>query len=249
MDPIYLLIYGVIYGVPLIGSYVLALILVKTVFKGRSWRWPVSFGFVLAASCMPWLLDRISISRDVAAYGPDIISPETLTLEAGALWRLEDSNHAGITCGYFCNYDALPFVTEVSGSESPAYGLQFHNTGHQLGQHNLWDGLYGRTPTEGEPFPYQYAYISLLSYQDYGVPQSGNYRKPHWPEDGKGVHLLVRLPENGQIDFGNADVLYRRYNIQTEAALPFLWGIARGTVQIPSSVTIFQDLVAISSVQ
>ncbi len=238
--------YFLTYGVPLIGTAILIVLIAKVVFRGAWWGWLLAAAGVIAASCVPWWLDRQELQREVAAFAPDEIIPDTLTLAPGALWHIEEGNHAGVTCSWECDFGDFPFVTKVD-SGGVEYALQLGSSGQPIDRHNLWDGLYDVTRAPGQDFPYQYAYIGLSIYRDYGVPQSGDYRKPHWPASGKGVHMLVVLPADGILDFATADVLYRRHNVQRDMAQPFFWGQATQTVQYPSTKMIFDDLHAVAT--
>lgn len=242
----FVVLFLIVFVVPLIVSGLLILFLAKTVFRDRPWRWPVATGLVLVASSVPWAVDQWELRQDLAAYASDTIFPDSLELEPGRLWHLETSNTAGLTCAYRCDFTELGFVTGADRQEV-TYALQMGATIPTISQHDLWGGLEGVTREAGARFPYQYAFISLPQYMDYGVPQSGNYRNPRWPLSGHGVHMLVRLPEDGMLDFGTADVVYRRYNVQREMAYPFLWGVASGTAQSPGVLEIFGDLRAISA--
>ncbi|MEL6957907.1 MAG: hypothetical protein AAGL89_03005, partial [Pseudomonadota bacterium] len=245
MGLVYLVMYFVTYVVPLIGSLLLVWVLAVVVFRRRRWAWSASFICVAVASSVPWMMDRIALRQELAAYASDTIYPNRLRLEPGALWHIEEGNHAGVTCSWECDFTRLPFVTEV-GEQDVGYALQLDTSGAPIDQHNLWDGLYDLEQQPGQAFPYQYAYIGLSQYRDFGVPQSGDYRMPHWPETGKGVHMLVRIPSDGMLNFETAEVLYRRYNVQREMALLLLWGVATETVQTPGTDAIFNDLVAIA---
>lgn len=244
----YLLIYVVTFVVPLLISVGLFL-LVRRLLAGRTpYAALVALCLVLAASCVPWVMDRFAVRADLAALARDEIYPDEVALPPGALWYLSEHNHAGVSCHWPCDFSDLPFVTHVS-DQNVDYALSLGYEQSPLDTHDLLNGLVKKDTQLRDGFPFDYAFISISGYRDHGVPNGDPYRKPGWPETVKGVHMLVALPPDGQLDFATADIVYRRYNVQETVARPFFWGIATETEQTPSVEAILDDLRRISRVE
>lgn len=229
---------------PLITA-LLAWLLYRLVFRRRRWTILPSLFLALALSCVPALLDRSALNRDLARYAPDEITPDRIILPSGPLLHLQESNHAGITCDLDCPFSDLPFVSQVAIDDLRRLTDE---QGNPLDARlDLWSAL--DNPDRSQAFPFRYAFISAPVYWYATAIGVADYRKSYWPKDGKGVHMLVELPPDGILDLTTAATHYLRFNIQTDLARYLFWGIGRQTEQQPSTSQIFQDLLAISQAE
>ena len=242
---IYAVIYLAQYVLPLLITAALAWLLYRLVFRRRRWAILPSLVLALALSCIPALLDRMALSRDLAQYAADEIRPDRIALPPGPLLHLQESNHAGITCDWDCPFADLPFVTEITTDDL----LRFTDLQGDLlkAPIDLW--RVSENPNRSQPYPYRYAFISVPTYWYATAIGVADYRKPYWPEDGKGVHMLVELPPDGILDLRSATTHYRHFNIQTDLASYFFWGISGETVQDPPVSEMFQDIATASRVE
>ncbi len=237
---IYLAIFLIFYVLPLALTALVALVLYRLVFRRRRWGMAISVGLALALSSIPPVLDRVMLRRELARYAPDEIRPTRLTLAPGPLLHLQEANHAGVTCGAECAFDALPFVTE-----SAVLDLRNHAAAGPL---NLWDML--PAADRAQPFPYRYAFVSISTTSYAGMlGLIDHYRKPYWPEIGisKGAHMLVEIPESGVLDLARAPVHFRRFNLQADLAQAPFWGFAEHTAIFPEVGEIFADLAGVAA--
>lgn len=235
---IYAVIFLVQYVLPPLITAALAWLLYRLVFRRRRWAILPSLAIALLLSCIPALLDRTALSRDLAQYALDEIRPDRITLPPGPLLHLQESNHAGITCDLDCPFADLPFVTQVATDDLRRFtDMQGDPLEAPL---DLWSAV--EHADRSRPFPYRYAFISAPTYWYAKAIGVADYRKPHWPRDGKGAHMLIELPPDGMLDLQSATTQYRRFNIQRNRAYYFLWGIASETEQYPTVAEIFQDI-------
>lgn len=247
---------GLIYALMSFFQYGLPLVLLVAVFfgvmallRGRRWRSLAAIAVVAAVAVTPTLLAKTQLERDLGKFASEEIRPDGLSLPPGALILIQPGNHAGLTCGFPCDtLEPAPFVSELS-SDYGEYLVAPPNS-DPIGTHDLWEGLRHAQGLESidrsVPFPYQYAFVSTDAWRFPAAQTDGNYRMPHWPNNAKGVHMLVSIPPNGILDFSQAQVHYRRFNIQEETKpFPFL-GFATETVQTPTVNEIMQEVVSLS---
>lgn len=198
---------------------VLAAVLRYTLFRGRNFGWVIAVLIVAMLAAVPTIRDQWRKSADLAAFAPDEVRPDRLTLEEGGLLQLQ-LNAAGLTCGYHCpDLTQAGFVTEVK--ESDLVWVQDGRYGEEMGVLDLWRAL--DAPDRSQPFPYRHALIISWFYQLPGASAFESYRFPHWPESAHGVVSLVSIPPDGILDMTKAAPHYRRFNIQDDwSQYPFL---------------------------
>lgn len=227
-------------------------LLYRFVFRRRLWSVVPSLAIALALSCIPAVIERLSIRSDLAGFAADEVRPGQLTLQPGSLLHVQDYNHAGLTCHeQECPFAMLPFVTHAAEAEIDAItDPQGDPTGMPLDMWRLLEREIPALADRSQPFPYRYAYISASVYWYATAIGAEDYRKPEWPENGKGVHMLVELPADGLLDLtDDGSVHFRRFNLQDDLDDPLMWGIRSENVQTPTAEAIFQDLAQISAAE
>lgn len=233
---LFLLYYG-IYAFLLLLTVVAAIVIwriLRSRMPYQSWLKPVALVAAVLLSCLLPALDHIAFWRDQQRLAEVEIRPDRLDLPPGALLHVEESNHAGVTCGYPCDFASLPFVTTTTTTNPSGYT----ETADIL---DLRDAI----STSDQVEPYRYAFISIAAYH-YESLIGISWSESTLPEDVKGAHLLVELPANGLLDLKKARILYLRFNLQRDVSQYFFWGLIPRTENSPAVEDIFADLSRIS---
>lgn len=237
----YFLVYLVAYGGPLLLTAGVTAALALTVFSGLPARWLVSLIVAVTLSCLPVVWERYKLQQDVTALAQDDIWPSQLDLGAGGLLVLSPYNHAGLTCGPGCFEGMGETFPDIKLEESSrVFGW---SGSERLGKEDLWSAV--EDPNRTAPFPYKYLFLSTEAWRVSSTDEHGPYRKPHWPKSIQGVHMLLAIPPSGLIDFNDAQVLYRRFNLQHDVPQFPFWGFVTKGEQTPYVDDIIRDLSAV----
>lgn len=225
------------YLVPIAMTLALAAALRFFVLSQVPFGWVISLAIAIGVSCIPVAFERKQLEKDIAAFAPDEVHSATRALEPGALLHLQPGNEAGLTCRQDC-LSEVAFVTSVQTFDLA--GSLGWSASEVLASHDLWPLI--KDADRSKPFPFQYAFISAPTWRLAQVAATPDYRLPHWPDNMKGIHFLVRIPESGVLDIATAEVLFRRFNIQAEVPQYPFWGRVSATKQMPGVDEIIADL-------
>ncbi|WP_368187805.1 hypothetical protein [Aestuariibius sp. HNIBRBA575] len=234
----YALIALFMYGVPLLGLFVLWLF-VRFAMKGVPLRGVLALGIVAVVAAIPILKEQYELRRDLAVLEMWEMRPTQLSPLPGSLLTID--SYAG-GCRYVCpDLTEASFVTSVTHAKG---GSMLEPSYEPITEGDLWTVL--DDPDRSQPFPYDYVLLMVPAFVLPEVIPYSDYRVPGWPDGVNTAVVLVRAPVDGILDLRESDILYKRLELQRDMTQYPFWPYATDTRWTPSVVSLIEEIIALS---